>query len=92
MYSQSSIIAIAGSNFINVSPIGAIIYAASRSMIQHIHSFLLVDNNMTDRYAGIYSSDPEFIGDDSEYATFSSNLGSLWHSTATSLSLVTLHL
>ena len=92
MYSQSSIIAIAASNFINVSPIGEIIYAASRSMIQHIHSFLLVDNNMTDRYAVIYSSDSEFIGDDSEYATFSSNLGSLWHSTATSLSLVTLHL
>ena len=46
LYSHSSIITIAGSNFTNnVSPIGAIIYAESRSMIQHIHSFLLVDNN-----------------------------------------------
>ena len=71
-------ITMAGSNFTNnVSPIGAIIYAASRSMIQHIHSFLLVDNNKADRYAVIYLSDSEFIGNDSGNATFSSNLGSL---------------
>ena len=76
--SDSSNITIAGSNFTNnVSPIGAIIYAASRSMIQHIHSFLLVNNNKADRYAVIYLSDSEFIGDDSGNATFSNNLGSL---------------
>ena len=74
----SSIITIAGSNFTNnVSPIGAIIYATSRSMIQHIHSFLLVDNNKADRYAVIYLSDSEFIGTDSGNVTFSNNLGSL---------------
>ena len=54
-----------------------IIYATSRSMIQHIHSFLLVDNNKADRYAVIYLSDSEFIGNDSGSATFSYNLGSL---------------
>ena len=76
--SYSSNITIAGSNFTNnVSPIGAIIYATSRSMIQHIHSFLLVDNNKADRYAVIYLLDSEFFGHDSENATFSSNLGSL---------------
>ena len=78
LYSFSCIITIAGSNFTNnVSPIGAIIYAESRSMIQHIHSFLLVDNNKADRYAVIYLSDSEFFGDDSGNATFSNNLGSL---------------
>ena len=78
LYSASSNIKIAGSNFTNnVSPIGAIIDAASRSMIQHIHSFLLVDNNKADRYAVIYLSDSEFIGNDSGNAAFSSNLGSL---------------
>ena len=76
--SDSSIITIAGSNFTNnVSPIGAIIYATFRSMIQHIHSFLLVDNNKADRYAVIYLSDSEFFGDDSGNVTFSNNLGSL---------------
>ena len=71
-------ITMAGSNFTNnISPIGAIIYAISRSMIQHIHSFLLVNNNKADRYAVVYLSDSEFIGDDSGNATFSSNLGSL---------------
>ena len=76
--SYSCIITIAGSNFTNnVSPIGAIIHATSRSMIQHIHSFLLVDNNKADRYAVIYLSDSEFIGIDSGNAIFSNNLGSL---------------
>ena len=76
--SRSSTITMAGSNFTNnVSPIGAIIYADSRSMIQHIHSFLLIDNNMADRYAVIYLSYSEFIGNDSGNAIFSSNLGSL---------------
>ena len=75
---DSSNITIAGSNFTNnVSPIGAIIYAVFRSMIQHIHSFLLVDNNKADRYAVIYLSDSEFFGDDSGNVTFSNNLGSL---------------
>ena len=75
--SIDSIIIIAGSNFTNnVSPIGAVIYAISRSMIRHIHSFLLVDNNMADRYAVIFISDSEFIGHAGN-ATFSSNLGSL---------------
>ena len=74
----SSIITKAGSNFTNnVSPIGAIIFATSRSIIQPIHSFLLIDNNMADRYAVIYLSDSEFIGNDSGNATFSNNLGSL---------------
>ena len=75
---DSSIIMIAGSNFTNnVSPIGAIIYAVFGSMIQHIHSFLLVDNNKADRYAVIYLLDSEFFGDDSGNVTFSNNLGSL---------------
>ena len=75
---DSSIIMIAGSNFTNnVSPIGAIIYAVFGSMIQHIHSFLLVDNNKADRYAVIYLSNSEFFGDDSGNVTFSNNLGSL---------------
>ena len=75
----SSIITKAGTiNFTNnVSPIGAIIFATSRSIIQPIHSFLLIDNNMADRYAVIYLSDSEFIGNDSGNATFSNNLGSL---------------
>ena len=74
--SDSNNIKIAGSNFTNnVSPIGAI-YATSRSMIQHIHSFLLIDSNMADRYAVIYLSDSEFIGHAGN-ATFSSNSGSL---------------
>ena len=73
-------ITMASSNFANnVSPIGAIIYSL-RSVIQHdniIHSFLLVDNNKADRYAVIYLSDSEFIGNDSENPIFSNNLGSL---------------
>ena len=78
LYPYSSNITIADSNFTNnVSPIGAVIYAASRSMIQHIHSFLLVDNNKADRYAVIYLSDSEFFGDDSGNVTFFNNLGSL---------------
>ena len=77
LHSTSSNIKIAGSNFTNnVSPIGAIIYATSRSMIQH-NSFLLIDSNMAHTYAMIYLSDSEFIGDDSGNATFSNNLGSL---------------
>ena len=44
---------------------------------QHIHSFLLVNNNKADRYAVIYLSDSEFIGNDSGNVTFSNNLGSL---------------
>ena len=75
---DSSTITIGGSNFTdNVSPIGAIIYATSRSVIQHIHSLLLINNNIADRYAVIYLSDSEFIGSDSGNITFSSNLGSL---------------
>ena len=78
LYSHFSNITIAGSNFTkNASPIGAIIYATSGNIIQHICSFLLIDSNMADRYAVIYLSDSEFIGDDSGNATFSSNLGSL---------------
>ena len=78
LHSFFSITTIAGSNFTNnVSPIGAIIYATLRSMIQHIHSFFLVDNNKADRYAVIYLSDSEFFGDDSGNVTFSNNLGSL---------------
>ena len=74
----SSIIKIAGNNFTNnASPIGGIIYATSRSIIQHTHSFLLIDNNKADRYAVIYLIDSEFIGNDSGNAIFSSNLGSL---------------
>ena len=76
--SINSTITITSSNFTNnVSPTGAIIYATSRSMIQHIHSLLLIDNNKADRYAIIYLSDSEFIGIDSGNATFSKNLGSL---------------
>ena len=78
LHSYFSIITMTGSNFTNnVSPIGAIIYAEFRSMIQHIHSFLLVDNNKADRYAVIYLSDSEFIVNYSGNATFSNNLGSL---------------
>jgi predicted outer membrane repeat protein len=78
LYSESSNTTIAGSSFTNnVSPTGAIIYALSRSMIQHVHSFLLINNNMAGRYAVIYLFDSEFIGDESGNATFSSNLGSL---------------
>ena len=73
---RSCIITIAGSNFTNnISPIGAIIYAEFRSMIQH--SFFLVNNNKADRYAVIYLLDSEFLGDDSGNVTFSNNLGSL---------------
>ena len=76
--SDCDIITIAGSNFTNnVSPIGAIIYAASRSIIQLKHDFILIDNNKADRYAVIYLSDSEFIGNDLGNATFSSNVGSL---------------
>ena len=75
--SDASNITITGSNFTNnVSPIGAIIDATSRSTIQH-NSFLLIDSNKAHRYALIYISDSEFIGNDSGNATFSSNLGSL---------------
>ena len=77
---RSSNMAIASSNFTNnVSPIGSIIHAISRSVIQHTYSYFLIDNNIADRYAVIYLSDSEFIGDDSGNATvtFSNNLGSL---------------
>ena len=76
LYVSSCNITIAGTN--NVSPIGAIIYATSRSAIRHniIYSFLLIDNNKADRYAVIYLSDSEFIGNDSGNVIFSSNLGS----------------
>ena len=75
--SSNDTITIAGSNFTNnISPIGAIIHTF-RSMIQHIHSYLLVDNNKADRYAVIYLSDSKFFGDDSGNVTFSNNLGSL---------------
>ncbi|MCG8621137.1 MAG: hypothetical protein MJE68_03910, partial [Proteobacteria bacterium] len=77
---RSSNIAIASSNFTNnVSPIGSIIHAISRSVIQYTYSYVLIDNNIADRYAVIYLSDSEFIGDDSGNATltFSNNLGSL---------------
>ena len=80
LYSQSTIITIAGSNFTNnISPIGAIIHATSRSVILHIPSYFLIDNNIADRYAVIYLSDSEFIGNGSGNATvtFSNNLGSL---------------
>ena len=80
LHSSNCTITIAGSNFTNnVSPIGAIIHAVSRSVIQHTHSYFLIDNNIADGYAVIYLSDSEFIGDDSGNATvtFSSNLGSL---------------
>ena len=80
LYSISSNITIASSNFTsNVSPIGAIIHATSRSVIQHTHSYFLIHNNIADRYAVIYLSDSELIGDDSGNATvtFSNNLGSL---------------
>ena len=78
LYAAFCNITMAGSNFTNnVSPIGAIIYAASRSMIQHTHGFLLVNNNKADRYAVIYLSDSELFGDDSGNVTFSNNLGSL---------------
>ena len=78
LHSDSSTIIIASSNFTNnVSPIGAIIHATSRSMIQQMHSFLLINNNIADRYAVIYLSDSEFIGSDSGNVTFSNNLGSL---------------
>jgi predicted outer membrane repeat protein len=78
LYSHSSNITIAGCDFTNnVSPIGAIIHAVFRTMIQHIHSFLLIDNNMADRNGVIYLFDSEFIVDDSANATFSNNLGSL---------------
>ena len=73
--SDSNTITIADRNFTdNVSLIGAIIYATSRSVIQHIHSLLLINNNIADRYAVIYLSDSEFIGSDSGNVTFSSNL------------------
>ena len=55
--SVSSIITIGpgGSNFTNnVSPIGAVIYATSRSTIQYKHNSLLIDSNLADRYAVIY--------------------------------------
>ncbi len=78
LQSSSSMITLAGSSFTNnVSPIGAIIYANFGSAIQHIHSILLIDNNMADRYAVIYLSDSEFIGNDSGNVTYSNNLGSL---------------
>ena len=68
--SFNSTITIASSNFTNnVSPIGAIIYAASRSVIQHTYSHFLINNNTAGRYAVIYLSDSEFIGDDSGKTT-----------------------
>ena len=76
----SCIITIAGSsNFTNnVSPIGAIFYATSRSTIQQKYSFLLIDNNVADKYAVIYLSGSEIIGHHcGNVVIFSSNLGSL---------------
>ena len=62
LYSTSSSITAAGDYFTNnVSPIGAIIYAAFRSTIQY-NSFLFIHSNKAHRYAGIYLSDSEFIG------------------------------
>ena len=79
--SVSSIITIGtgGSNFTNnVSPIGAVIYATSRSTIQHEHNSLLIDSNLADRYAVVYLSDSEFVEYDTENVImFSNNLGSL---------------
>ena len=80
LYSRSTIITIASSSFTsNVSPIGAIIHTVSRSVIQHTYGYFLINNNIADRYAVIYLSNSEFIGDDSGNATvtFSNNLGSL---------------
>ena len=80
LYSANSTITIAGSSFTNnVSPTGSVIYATSRSIIQHTHSLFLIDNNIADRYAVIHLSNSEFIGSDSGNATvtFSNNLGSL---------------
>ena len=75
--SPSCNITITGSNFTNnISPIGAIIYATSRSMIQY-NSFLLIDSNKAHRYAVIYLSDSVFVENDSGNVTFSRNLGSL---------------
>ena len=70
-------ITIGGSNFTkNCSPRGAVIYASDESTIQ-FHNHLLIDDNWVDRYAVIYLSDSEFIGNLSENITFSNNLGSL---------------
>ena len=79
LHSDNSIISIGSSNFTNnVSPIGAVIYARSGSKIQHNHSYLLMDDNLADRYAVIYLFDSEFVGYDSENEfTISNNLGSL---------------
>ena len=72
-----STIKIGGSNFTNNhSPTGAVIYGTGSSKVQY-HNLLLFDNNQADRYAMIYLSDSEFIGDISGNAIFISNLGSL---------------
>ena len=59
----------------NHSPIGAVIYAIKCSI--NYSAYLLIDNNIADRYAVIYLSDSELRGYDSECFMFLSNLGSL---------------
>ena len=76
LYSTSSNITAAGVYFTNnVSPIGAIIYAIFRSTIQY-NNFLFINSNKAHRYAVIYLSDSEFIGNHS-LIFYTSNLGSL---------------
>ena len=79
LYSVNSTTTVGGNNFTkNGSPIGAVIYVTSRSTFQHDHSYLLIDDNMADRYAVVYLSDSEFVANDSENGVaFSNNLGSL---------------
>ena len=77
LHSTSSTITIGGSIFtINSSPMGAVICSLSGSKIQH-HSYLLIDNNWTDRYAVIYLSELELRGHNSANVTLSNNFGSL---------------
>ena len=77
--SDYSIITIGDSNFTNNdSPFGAVIYATSRTKIQHQYTYLLIDGNMAYGNAVMYLSDSEFVGYDTENElTFSNNLGSI---------------
>ena len=77
LYSSSSTVTIGGSSFTNnSSPVGVVIYATNNSKIYHNH--LIIDDNMSNRYAVIYLHNSEFKEmHDSKKFIFSRNLGSL---------------
>ena len=77
MYSGASNITISNSNFTeNNSPVGAMIYATTYTIVLYC-SDILIDNNLANNNSVIYLFDSEFKGCDSGNVTISNNLGSL---------------